>query len=158
MSEWDPGISRAGHRRRYAGNDLERHTCCSEELGFFSASSKDERVAAFQTHDDLSRTRFVDEQLIDPLLSGRTFAGLLADIDELGVLRELQEVGMNQTVVGDDFGARENLGSPSRDQSGVAGSGPNEIDDAFGQGTQASPHPTTLVRTCFMRPPPVSAA
>ncbi len=85
----------------------------------------------------LSRTtllpgiRAVHQQLLDLALGDARVAGLLADVEQLGVRAGPgQRLRGNQAVVQDHVGAGDELEGPGGHQAGVARPGADQVDDA----------------------------
>ena len=85
VGDRDPGV---GGRRDAGGHprhDLELDPGRAQRLALLAAAAEDERVAALEPHDALARRGRLDQPLADLLLGNRGNAGLLADVDQLGV-------------------------------------------------------------------------
>ena len=88
-SRWvtgDPRVCGPGHAGGDAGDDLELHRRRAQGLRLLPAAPEDERVAALQAHHGEAPPRALDQLIVDPILSDRCVAGLLADVEELRVV------------------------------------------------------------------------
>ena len=88
----------------------------------------------------------VDEERRDQLLRDRA-SGALADVDQLGGRRgQRQHRRVDQRVVDDDVGRREQPSGADRQQVGIAGAGADEVDGAVAgralalRGHRCNPH------------------
>ena len=130
-------ISGRGNRRRDAGHDLKRHARRPTLLRLFPASSKYERIAAFQARHRFALPRLRNEQRVDVGLFHRMLRARLADVGLLGVRADILEQGrMGETIVDDDVARAQQLHAAHGDQSGIARSGSNQIDRAGRSGNE----------------------
>ncbi|OPY02877.1 MAG: hypothetical protein A4E66_02700 [Syntrophus sp. PtaB.Bin001] len=68
MRQRNARVSRNGNRRGHAGNDLKGNTGKSQFLGFFPATAKNERIAAFQAGHNPALAGLLHQLLIDLIL------------------------------------------------------------------------------------------
>src|ERR1700677_3128528 len=85
VGERDAGIRGAAVGRRDAGNHRKRYSRLRECLELFPAATKNERVAAFESHHAAPAAGMLDQQLVDRFLRRSAAAGRLADADSFGV-------------------------------------------------------------------------
>ena len=145
MGHGDAGVGGRRDAGGDPGHDLEGDLGGDERLGLLAAAAEDERVAALQPHDARPGAGAVDEQVLDLALLDRRVAGLLADVEELGVVADaVERAGRDQAVVEDDVGARQELERARRHQARVPWPGADEIDDpSAGSATHA------IISACF---------
>ena len=93
-----------------AGHDLELDPGLAQRFALLAAAAEDERVAALQPHHALAGPRRLDQPLADLLLRHRGHPGLLADVDQLGVLaRPVERSRRDQPVVVDRVGVGDQV-------------------------------------------------
>src|SRR5699024_4924768 len=97
------------------------------------ATTEEVAVTTLEAHHRPAGAGVLEEQLVDAFLRGEGTAGDLADVDDLGPGRVLVD-GRERHEPGGDDGVGRGEGVPGREgqQSGVAGSGPDEEDPAGG--------------------------
>src|ERR1043165_1409041 len=66
-----------------ARDDFITNPCFGKCLAFLAAAPKDKGITAFESYDDLSLTRVLDQQLIDLFLRAAMSFGFFADINQL---------------------------------------------------------------------------
>ena len=102
MGDGDAGVGGGGDARGDAGDDLELDPGRAQRFALLAAATEDEGVAALEADDALAGLRRLDQPLPDLLLRYRRHAGLLADVDQLGVLAgAVERPGRDQAVVED---------------------------------------------------------
>ncbi len=99
-------------------------------LGFFATATENKWIAAFQTHNDFSFLGLGDDR-------GRDFflrhGHVVATRNKFRRRRrEPEQFGIGERVIHDDFSALEQFRTTQREQTGVAGTGADEINNAFG--------------------------
>ena len=113
---------RAAERRRHAGDDLDRKPGGAHRLDLLAATSEDERIAAFQPHDDGAGLDVRDDERVDRLLRHRVPGALLRDADaERGRGCEVEHAGIDETVVDEHIGLPKCARRLDGQQIGVAG-------------------------------------
>ncbi len=126
--------ARIGRNSGCSGNPrygFERNTVLDQRLCLLAASSENERVSAFEPHDDIFASLF-DQQGVYRLLAKGMIAAFLAYVDALSAGRgKFEQFLIGQVIENDHFGLLEDLLSPDRQKTGVSWSGPHEIDFAF---------------------------
>ena len=152
MGDGDP---RVGGRRDAGGDprhDLELDPGRAQRFALLAAAAEDERVAALEPHDALARRGRLDQPLADLLLRHRGHAGLLADVDQLGVSRApVERARRDQAVVEDRVGDGDQLQRSRRHQPRVAGPGPDQVDDP-----RSRAHAAASARSRMSRAPAAS--
>jgi hypothetical protein len=121
----------AGHAdgRGNARDDFEGHSLFVQEEGLFATAVEHERVAPLQPRDDAALARLLGEEVADGFLCERLGRGG-AHVDPLGMSRRVTEqAGMHEVVVQHHVGSRETLQPARGDETGVARSGANDVDD-----------------------------
>jgi hypothetical protein len=128
----DARISRRGKRGRDAGDDLEPQPRRRERFRFFTAATKQKRVASLQTHNALSFARLLHEQGIDLFLGKRMLAGFFPRIDDLRPRRSpCQDLGIAEIIIHDHLGALDHLFHFEGHQPDVTRPRPREITDSL---------------------------
>ena len=61
----------------------------SQRLGFFRPATKQERIAALESHDSCSRLRVFDQQIVDLILRSLPAATDFADVNTLRMERNV---------------------------------------------------------------------
>jgi hypothetical protein len=88
---------------------------------FFTAPSKDERIAAFKPCDSLSLQRMLDDQLIDPRLTWCGTARKLAHINSLGIRpRFIKQLARSKPIIKHNIRFAQQAQSLHRDQFWIA--------------------------------------
>ncbi len=123
-----PGVGRRRDSRRDAGHDLERDPGPLERLGLLASTPEHERVAALEPDDRLALQAVVDQHALDLGLSGGLTISSLAGVDQLGIRPgALERLWRDQAIVDDHVGLGDQLERPPGEQSGIAGSGADEV-------------------------------
>ena len=105
-------ISRHSDRRGHARDHFIRDPIGSQKFQLLSASSEQERISAFQSHDTVSLLRFLKEHLIDLLLRHGVLVCTLSYVDESCRRRYFCKYALShQTVIDDNLCLGENLHS-----------------------------------------------
>ena len=71
MRDGNACVGRSSNSGRHTGDDLEANARRRERLRFLATAPKDERIAAFESHDPLSFLAETHEQRIDVVLFRR---------------------------------------------------------------------------------------
>jgi hypothetical protein len=99
-----------------------------EAFGLLAAAPEDERVAAFEAHDTLSRMGQPDEQVVDFLLPQRMTAGLLTGKNAgRGRRDQFLNRRAHQAIEHDDVGILNQPRGLDRQQLGIARSRADEV-------------------------------
>jgi hypothetical protein len=127
VRERDAGVGGAGQGRGDARDDLEGNAVRGQHFEFLAAAAEHEGVAALQAHHRAARARMLEHEPVDARLRGcmrvgaAGRAGLLADVDQLGVAAHAREhVGGDQAVVQHHVGLREHAQRAQGEQARVA--------------------------------------
>src|SRR5262245_25409714 len=125
------GVGRHRDSRANAGNDLERDFSIGQRLRLFPAATKNERIAALETHNLVTKPGVVDEYSVDFFLSDAMASGLLADKNPDGRGRRLfEKLKVHQLIVNDHLSAMQQLQSADRDQARISRPRAHEINFA----------------------------
>src|SRR5207247_975497 len=117
LRNWNTGRCWSRECSTHTRNDFIPDPCKAQRLALLAATTKDKRIAAFESHDHVPRARLAHEQLVNELLRRGCAAALLADKDAARIRRCLRnEIGMHETVVDDDVRALQTLESTHRDE------------------------------------------
>jgi hypothetical protein len=101
MGNRNSGVCGSGDASGDACNDLERHRCVVESLGFLAATAEHERVAALETNDALAFARELDEKRVDLALAHGGFrSAAFPDVIQLGQAR-LARTGRKERCTGE---------------------------------------------------------
>ena len=129
VRQGDARIGRARDGAGDAGDFLERHARVQQFLGLFAAPAEDVGIAAFEPGDDFAFFGFFYDELVDAVLRERMVSGDLADVNAFRVGPGIAEQGVvGEVVIHDHIGLFENVLALDGQQTGVAGSGADEID------------------------------
>ena len=129
VGERDTRITCRSDRGGNARNDLERYPVLMKEQRFLPAAIEHERIAPLQTRHNLAFTRFLDEQVVDGFLIER-LRRRKPDVDLLGVLARIaKQPRMDEMIVEHDVGGGEMAKAAYADESRIAGSCADEVDD-----------------------------
>ena len=129
MSGWYSGVGGCGESGGNAGYDFEFYAGLFAGGGFFSASAKEVRVAAFQAEDDFVSLCFFDYKGVYFFLRHGVFFCGFSDGDDLGVwFCEGKQFVRDEIVVEDDVGGGDEPEGLYCDESGVSGACTGEID------------------------------
>ncbi len=135
-------------RRRDARHDFEAQTVRNQMFGFLAAATEEIRIAALEPDHGPPTFRQADQQRVDLRLRHRMASRLFADADPCGSGRDQgEDRGRDEPVVDDDVGLVQKSARLDRQQIGIAGAGPDEIDDPL-------PCHHDVARTVF-RPGPI---
>ena len=140
VGDRDARVGGCGDAGGHAGHDLERHARLGERLGLLAAAAEHERVAALQAHHPLAlRAHARRAARLISSCADAGVAGLLADVDQLGVRpRVLAAAARDQAVVDDHVGPRDQLERAHGHEPRVAGPGADQVDDPlFGSRSRA---------------------
>src|SRR5262245_51348429 len=89
-------------------NDFERKSRSRDGFGLFSATSKNERITAFQSHDCLARASLLDHDAIHFLLLLVDSPTPTTDVDALSRwLGEFEQRRIGKIVIQNDVGLLE---------------------------------------------------
>src|SRR4029434_5318113 len=125
------GVGRHGNRGANAGNDLKRDFSISQRLRLFPAATKNERIAALETHNLVTKPGVVDEYSVDFFLSDAMASSLLADKNPDGRGRRLfEKLKADQLIVNDHLSAVQQLQPTDRDQARISRPRSDEINFA----------------------------
>src|SRR5260370_18533728 len=106
MSERSLGGGGGADGRGHAGNNLERNVVAAERFDLFPGASENQRIATLQPHYAQSRSRQCDHQTVDFPLQDFLFPSSLANVVNLGALRnQLQDLVRYNLVVQKRLGA-----------------------------------------------------
>ena len=130
--------SRSGsHRCGNARNDLVVDPGGLQRRDFFLSAPEEQRIAAFETHDDGVATRRIDQPLVDETLCCAMATATFADRDELRALGEREHIGGDQRIVKDDVGRFKQTRRPQGQKIACAWTGAGQVD--------LSPHQASAV-------------
>ena len=133
MGQRDAGVGGAGQRGGDAGHDFVADAVRAQEFEFFAAAAKNESVATLQAHHTLAGAGVFEHERMDCFLRYMMMARCLADFDAFSVAAgEVEHFGADQTVVQDHVGFVEQTQAAQRQQAGVAGTGADQRDAAYG--------------------------
>ena len=114
-------IIRHSDKGRNSRHNLKRHAGVCQLLSFFSAPSKDVRVAAFEPHNGFACARLGNEQLVQFGLGNGGLFGSLAPVDNLGGWRgKPKQVLIDQRIINHHVRPPEQLRATQRQQTGIA--------------------------------------
>ena len=126
------GNARVIRRRHHGGNpgdDFKRNFFLGQPLGFLAAPAENIRIAAFQPHHVFAGFGAIHHQLRKLLLGETAIALVVAACDDFRAgRREPQQFRIDQHVANDHFRAPEQFRSAQRQQTRVAGAGPDQIN------------------------------
>ena len=89
MRHRDARQLRHGQAGAHTGDDAYIDPPRPEVQCLLPTAAEEERVATFQTHDDLARRGLLEQYLVDIVLLRLVHAAALADIDELRARSDL---------------------------------------------------------------------
>src|SRR5208337_2133418 len=132
VGQGDARIGRRADTGRHPGHNFKGNPGIGQGLALLAAATEDERVAPLEPGNDLAGQRLLDEKLVDlPLL---TVVGPpnLAGIDQFGIGRgKGEERFIGKVVVDDDIGPGDAFPPLDGYESGVAGTGADQVDFAL---------------------------
>jgi hypothetical protein len=130
VGDRDARIARHRDACRNARHHFEADALLVQEQRFRPAAVEHERIAPFQTRDDLALARLFGEQIADRLLLQRLERGG-ADINLFGVCAgRAQQARRHEVVVEHHIGRRQILQAADGDEAGVARTGADQVHDA----------------------------
>ena len=92
IGDRNAGEGRRRERRRDAGHHFEGHAGGATRARFFAAAPEHERIAALESHHQVTRARALDQQRVDLVLAGyERLVTALADVDAFGAHRHQVE-------------------------------------------------------------------
>jgi hypothetical protein len=104
VSDRDPRICRNCDCAADARYNLEADMSLRKGLGFFTAASKDEGIAAFQADDSFALQRFLDQDGIDFHLRDGMMVRKLADVNQLSLRSKFKQQVISQTIMNHHVG------------------------------------------------------
>jgi hypothetical protein len=129
VAQRDARVRRGCERRGHPRHDLELDSGGSEILGLLRAAAEQIGVAALEPCHRSARLGLGQHASVDIGLTLRAAARTFADEHQLGVgTAVLEQVGMDQRVVQHHIGLGQPASRSERDQLGVTGAGPQQID------------------------------
>ncbi len=129
VGKWDPGVCRRRDGRGNAGNDLAYDPAVGQELRFLSASTEDERIAAFKPHYDGFLSSLFQKKRVDVFLGQLVLRRLFARVDKLRLaLCKRQEIFIGEIVVNDDVCKLDKLERPQRNELEISGACAYEVN------------------------------
>jgi hypothetical protein len=130
MRQRDARVRGRADRGRDARDDLERDAGLGQLFGFLAASSENQWVATLEAHHGPPRLRALQHRGVQAIRD-RLVTTPPADREQLGVgRRQRQDRVGHELVVGHDLGRAQELVGPQRQQPRVAGTGPDQVDEA----------------------------
>src|SRR6266498_5078550 len=134
MCNWNTCIRWHCNGAAHTRNDLITNIRFRERLAFLPTASEDKRVAAFQTHNDLSFARFFYQQVIDFRLRAPMTRRFLTHVSSFCVKRHfIQEFNWDEAVIQKDICLTQASQALDRDQAWVARSSTDDIHDSVHQ-------------------------
>ena len=101
-----------------------------QRRNFFLCAAEEQRIAAFETHDNRVLARRIDQALVDELLDRRMLAAAFADRDRFRFRRQRNRLRMHKGIEEHDVRFRQQARRPQCEQIGGTWSGADEIDDS----------------------------
>jgi hypothetical protein len=113
-----------------AGNDLVRDAGRFERQGFLAPATEHERVAALEPDHTLATLRRADHQAMDAFLIDRVPASPLADVEPLGLRRQLEQIGLHERIVEHEIRVAQTMECTQREQLRISRACADERDQA----------------------------
>lgn len=133
VGDGDAGKGTGGKCGGDTGNDFERQACGANGIDFFGRAGEDGWVASFEPDDDLAGLSVLQDFFVDFVLSPDAGAAMFADADVLGVGSVLEDRFVAESVIEDDIGAAEDLGTTQSQKAGIAWSSTDQVDEGWGK-------------------------
>ncbi len=127
MGQRNAGIGGTGRRSRDAGHHLAGDAMTAQIGQFLAAAPEDERVSALQPDHPQAGLRVFEQPAIDHILRGAGRTRRLTHFDPLGIAPSQGQNGRtDQAVVQDDVGLLQPAQRLETEQTGIAGTGPDQ--------------------------------
>ena len=120
----DRNAGQSGHRygTRHTWHDSDRNPGVGARQHLLIAAREDERVTAFEAHDELARLGAIDQNGVDGVLRHRPAVRDLGGVDDLDVRSQLGEQFRRREPVGDHHvGLGQQAAAAHGDQFGITG-------------------------------------
>ena len=126
------GVGGSGDGGRDAGDDFEGDAGGCEGERFFAAAAEDEGVAALEPDDALARRGLCRRgtSLISSCVSALRSGDLPAKMRSAPASDVVEDGGADEPVVDNDVGCGETVAPGQGQQTGVAGTGADQRDEA----------------------------
>jgi hypothetical protein len=132
VGDSNPRVGAGCQRRRDSRHDLQRNMVSCQPLGLLGQSPEDQRIAAFESHDDLAFSSALHQFPVDFRLTAESLARMPSQAYQFGTAAGMtQDLRIHQVVVQDAVRTLQTLDTAQRDQRRVAGPRADQIHFAM---------------------------